>query len=132
MVVLAAVVLLFSANRSTANLDPGTPEGVVQSYLTAVLEGDYVEAARHLDPSSGCDVEDLDRMGTVEPARAVLVDSQVNGDTARLTVRVTMTAGPFEAEEFSENHIFRLTRTGQDWKLSGTPWPLYGCEGDVK
>lgn len=134
MVVLAAVVVLFSANRSTAELEPGSPEAAVQTYLTAVTEGDNATAAEVLDPAGACDVDDLDRAGRPGSARAYLVDSQVEGDTARVRVEVTFPSGggPFDSSDFSETHIFRLTKSGESWLLTGRPWPLYECEGDVK
>lgn len=135
MVVLAAVVVVLSANRSTAQLEPGSPEAAVQTYLTGVTEGDYAAAADVLDPAGSCDVDDLDRAGRLESARAYLVDSQVDGDTARVSVEVTVPeggGGPFDTTDYSETHSFRLTRSGDDWRLTGTPWPLYDCEGDEK
>lgn len=133
MVVLAALVVVFSANRPTADLDPATAEGAVQSYVSAVVKGDYAEAADFLAADSSCDVEDFDRIGTVDQRRVYLLDSQVDGDTARVTVAVTTSAsGPFDTSEYTENHIFRLARSGQEWRISGIPWPLYTCEGDVK
>lgn len=133
MVVLAAVVVVLSANRSTADYDPGTPEGTVQAYLRAVTTGDYAEAATFLDPTGRCDVEDLDRAGSPDSARAYLVRTRVEGDTATVTVEVTLPSGaPLDTAGYSETHLFRLTRSGGDWRLTGTPWPLYSCEGDIK
>lgn len=133
MVVLAAVVVVLSANRSTAEYDPGTPEGTVQAYLQAVTAGDYAEAATFLDPSGDCDVDDLDRAGSPDSARVYLVRTEVEDDTATVTVEITVpSGGPFDTAGSSETHLFRLTRSGGDWRLTGTPWPLYFCEGDVK
>lgn len=132
MVVLAAAVVVLSANRSTAEYDAGSPEGTVQAYLRAVTTGDYAEAATLLDPAGDCDVEDLDRAGTPGSARAYLVGSETEGATATVNVEVTMSSGgPFDTES-AETHLYRLTRSGGDWLLTGTPWPLYFCEGDVK
>jgi hypothetical protein len=131
MVVLAAVVVVLSANRSTADYDPGTPEGTVQAYLQAVTTGDYAEAATFLAPSSDCDVEDLDRAGTPDSARVYLVGTETEGETTTVTVEVTLpSGGPLDTES-SETHLYRLTRSGGDWRLTGTPWPLYFCEGDT-
>jgi hypothetical protein len=134
MVVLAAVVLVLSANRFTADYDPGTPEGTVQAYLQAVTTGDYAEAATFLDPSGDCDVDDLDRAGVPDSARVYLVRTEVEGDAATVTVEITLPSGggPFDTAGVSETHLFRLVRSGGDWRLTGTPWPLYTCEGDVK
>jgi hypothetical protein len=133
IVVLATAVVTVSAKSSTADYDPGTPEGTVQAYLRAVTSGDYAEAATFLDPAGDCDVEDLDRAGGSDSARVYLVRTGVEGDTATVTVDVTRpSGGPLDTAEYTETHLFRLTRSDGDWRLSGTPWPLYNCEGDVK
>ena len=134
MIVLAAVVLGLSTTRSTAEYDPSSPEGTVQAYVSAVVEGDYDEAGGLLAADSTCHVEDFDRIGTVDQVRVSLVDSQIETDTARVTVAVTTSAGggPFDTSEYTENHILRLARSGQGWRISGIPWPLYTCGEGVK
>jgi hypothetical protein len=134
MIVLATLVVALSTTRSTADYDPATPEGTVQAYVSAVVEGDYAEAAGLLAADSRCAVEDFDRIGTVGQVRVSLVNSQVAADTARVTVAVTTPAGggPFDTSEYTEDHIFRLARSGQGWRISGIPWPLYTCGEEVK
>ena len=41
VVLLAALAGVVVANRATPALDPNTPEGVVQEYLQAVIDGNY-------------------------------------------------------------------------------------------
>ena len=91
MIALATLVVVFSANRSTADFDPATPEGTVQAYVSAVVEGDYAEAAGLLAADSSCDVEDLDRIGTVDQRRVYLVDSQVVAEILGLKHRNSVT-----------------------------------------
>jgi hypothetical protein len=60
------------------------------------------------------------------------VRTAVEGSTATVTVEVTVpSGGPLDTGS-SETHLFRLARSDGDWRLTGTPWPLYFCEGDVK
>lgn len=133
VVVLALVVAVLSANRPVAAYDEGTPEGVVQSYLTAVLKGDNDQAATYFAPASACDVSDLDRASVADSAQVYLVDTEVDGDSARVQVQLVMGGGgPFDTSEYSEDQAFRLTRSTEGWRLTGTPWPLWDCEGGVK
>lgn len=134
IVVLAVVAAIFSATRPATSFDQATPQGTVQAYLRAVFKGDHEEAARFLDPAGSCDVEDLDRNGTVDSPRVVLRETSTQADSSRVTVRVVRSSegGPFDTYEATEDHTYRLTRSGGRWVLTGTPWPLYDCEVSVK
>jgi hypothetical protein len=45
--VIAVVAGAIAATRQVTQCDRGTPEGVVQAYLAAVIDGDHDEAARY-------------------------------------------------------------------------------------
>jgi hypothetical protein len=129
MVALSALVVALAAARSPAQLDPRSPEGTVQAYLRAVLDGNHETAARYLDPASGCDIGDLDGMGRTHPTRVALASSHVDGSNARVRVELTLGAdGPF-GSGYRETTTFRLNRPDADWLLTGTPWPLFDCTG---
>ncbi|HET8988037.1 MAG TPA: hypothetical protein VFN43_05955 [Humibacillus sp.] len=132
VVVLALLVVWLSTSRSRPEFAAGSPERTVQSYLVAVTRHDAVEAARHLDPASGCEVSDIEQSGFPEGVRVTLVGSTVTGPEARVTVLITSDVAPIGGAGTSETHLFRLTRPGQEWLISGTPWPLYVCEGVQK
>lgn len=132
VIVLALVVVWLSTTRSTTDVAAGTPERTVQSYLVALTRHDPVEAARYLDPSSGCDVTDLEQTGVPQGLRVTLVDSTVSGATARVTVIVGNDDAPLGGAGTSETHLFELVRPGQEWLISGAPWPLFACEGVQK
>ena len=126
--VIAVVAGVLSLTRSTPDYDRGTPEGVVQAYLSAVADGDHQEATGFLASDSPCEVTDLDRAGVPDEFRALLRDSETDGDTAQVDVEVVLSGGgPFEGAEYSEKHTFRLTRSDQDWLITGVPWPMYDC-----
>ncbi len=65
--------------------------------------------------------------------RAVLEDQSDGGSTAVVTVQVTESdaSGPFD-DGYSHSERFSLVREDGAWRLSGTPWPLYACPGEVK
>ncbi len=125
LAVLAGVVV---ANRATPDLNPGTPEGVVQEYLKAVFAGDYPAAAGLLSPSSGCGASDLAAGLVPASARIVLDHSAVNGDHAVVTVNVTegTGGGPFDSG-YSHTERITVQREGGAWKITGSPWLLPLC-----
>ena len=125
LAILAGVVV---ANRATPDLNPGTPEGVVQEYLKAVFAGDYPAAAGLLSPSSGCGASDLAAGYVPASARIVLDHSAVNGDHAVVTVNVTegTGGGPFDSG-YSHTERITVQREGGAWKITGLPWLLPSC-----
>lgn len=130
IVVLAVIGAVVSSGRARPQFAAGTPEATVQSYLDAVLDGRQADAAKLLDPSGECGVEDLERSRYpgVDATRVVLVGSSVDGSSASVEVELVFSSGdPFGSSEFAEKHTYRLTRSGSAWVLSGTPWPLYEC-----
>jgi hypothetical protein len=128
--VLAVIATVVSATRSAPELDPATPEGVVQAYVAALLDGDSERAAAHFAPGTGCDAADLDPVVLDTPARVVLLDTRTTGDTARVEVRIVHSPGDFPGSgEYGEDHTFRLGRVGGRWLLTGAPWPVYDCAG---
>jgi len=132
IVVVAVVAAVFNSTRPATTLDRGSPEGAVQAYLKAALEGDNGKAAAFFAPGSPCDAEDLDRAYVEEGAQVELIDTKIEGDSARVEVDVTFRSGDLFASSWNESHNFRLTRSGEAWRLNGVPWPLYDCEGPTK
>lgn len=130
IVLLAVAAAVLSATRPDTELSRGTPERTVQAYLQAVSDGDTEEAAELIEPGSDCESEDLDRAYYPDSARVVLLDSETEGERARVEVEViSSSGGPFDSSEYTEKHIFRLVRSGGTWLLGGAPWPLYDCPG---
>jgi hypothetical protein len=127
--VLAVVVAVVATTRSPMTVRSGSPEAVVQEYVAAVLARHHDSAAAYFDPAGSCDAADLDLQNYTERnARVELVDSTVRGDTARVVVRITTPAdGPFP-NFLDEEVTFRLARADGSWVLTGSPWPMYGCD----
>jgi hypothetical protein len=125
---VAVVAVVIATNRAPETYDRGTPQGVVQAYLEAVVAGDHTEAAGYLAPDGTCDIEDLDRASVPDGIRVVLRDTEVDGDRAQVAVDVVTTSDDLiGGSEWSESHTFRLGKDGQDWRVLGVPWPLYDC-----
>ena len=121
----AAVV---TATHDVPTYDRGRPEGVVQAYLTAVIDGDRDAAVACLEQDSQCTVDDLDRAFVPDGVRIVLRDTSVDGDTAQVFVDVTgSSGGPLDSSEYTEQHTFRLRQADGDWRITGRPWPMYDC-----
>lgn len=132
LVVLVAVVVgVLAANRTATEYDRATPEGVVQAYVEAVLDGDHEAAADLLSEDNACDVNDLDSSYLPEYDRVVLREAEVDGDSARVEIEAVVAEGPFAAFDYSERHTFRLERSGTEWRITGRPWPVFECfKGD--
>jgi len=123
---VAVVAAILAATRDGSRYDRGTPTGAVQAYLSAVLEGDHQQAARLLSKDSSCDLADLDHAYVPEGTRVVLRRSEIAGDTAQVVVDVVATNGVFSQPV--EQHTLELTRAGDRWLVTGTPWPMFECE----
>ena len=126
LAILAGVVV---GRRTTPDLDPHTPEGVVQEYLKAVIAGNYPVAASLLSPSSGCSARDVASAFAPGSAQIVLDHTAVNGDHAVVTVDVTEGSGddPFGASGYSHTERITVQRDGGVWKITGSPWLLPSC-----
>jgi hypothetical protein len=123
---IGAAVL--TATHDVPTYDRGTPEGVVQAYLTAVIDGNHDAAVAYLAQDSQCTVDDLDRAFVPDGVRIVLRDTSVDGDTAQVGVNMTVSSGgPLDSSEYTEQHTFRLRHADGNWRITGRPWPMYDC-----
>ena len=126
--VVAVAAGVIAANRPVTEYDRGTPEGVVQAYLAAVVDGDHDEAARFLSEESPCSAVDLDRAHLPDGLRVVLREAEVEADSARVEVDVAQSSGGlFDGSEHTEKHSFRLSRASGTWLVTGRPWPMVEC-----
>lgn len=127
--VVAVLAVVLSATRDPTEYDPGSPEAAVQGYLSAVVDRDHAAAAERFAAGSSCDVADLDRAFVPDDVRVVLVEADVDGDSARVVVDVVQSPGDvFGGSEFSEQQTFRLGRSDGDWRIEGEPWPVFECD----
>ena len=124
---LIAVSIFVSSNRNETQYSQSSPEGVVQSYLKAVIEGKHDRAASFFTADSECDASDIDRSYVSETLRVNLVSSEINGDTAYVKIDANSNSGALLDEGYTETHTYRLVREGGSWRLAGIPWPLWDC-----
>lgn len=129
-VFLAGIAAVLSTTREGKEFDSNRPEGVIQKYLSAVVEGRNEEAVDFLAADTSCDANDLDRNWVPETVRINLVSTQIDGEKAFVKVAVDISSGgPFD-DYYTEDHNFRLVRESAGWRILGIPWPLYSC-GDI-
>ncbi|MDO5736534.1 MAG: hypothetical protein Q4P15_08670 [Propionibacteriaceae bacterium] len=127
VVVLAVVAAVVSANRERPTLDPSTPEGVVQLFITALFDDDVEAAVTYLDPALGCsDPQQEIYLG--DASRVAVLKTETTGDTARVELRIEEGSG--FGGSYSHDESFALHREGDTWLISEEVWPLYGCKDE--
>lgn len=129
LLVVVGVATAVALTRTPAHFEKGSAVATVQGYLDAIADQNPTAAGAYLDPAGPCADSDVEMAYLPEQFRAVLVSQDVGEDSA--TVRVTITEGngePFGGG-YSHEEVFRLVRSGGDWRLSGAPWPMGWCEG---
>lgn len=125
--VLVALVVVFTRGEP-ALLDSATPEGVVQRYSAAVIDGDEAAAARYLTDGAR---ERCDQFGesVTQSMRITLATTTVRDDTAdvRVTIVIGDGGGPFGGSGYSVDEVFDLVKVDGDWLIDSAPWPLTVC-----
>lgn len=125
--VLSAVAALVSSFREEVKYSTSSPEGVVQMYLTAIIEGKNDQAASYFAPDSTCDASDIDRAYVSETLRVNLVSTSIDGNSAYVKIDAnTGASGPFD-DGYTESHTYRLSKESGRWLIEGIPWPLWDC-----
>ena len=126
-VVLVAVAVVFTRGAPEP-LDPSTPQGVVQAYSVAVLDGDEETAATYLtaEASVGCSRFDP---GTTNNIRVVLVSTTVRTNSADVAVSVVTSYddGPFGSSENEVEGNFDQVKVDKVWLIDDAPWQLTIC-----
>lgn len=126
LVVLALAVIAIAVGGRTISLDPDSPEGVVQRYTQAVIDGDRPTAEALLADGDRCDSYQDPYMDT--DIRVTLGDVRITGDTAVVEVTVGYGGGdPFAPYDYSDRSRFLLTNVDGAWLIDETPWPFWIC-----
>lgn len=127
IVVLVAVAVAFTFVRSP-RLDPATPEGVVQSYLEAVVEGRRADARSYLSERLQRDCDPgFPRHVAQEAYRIEWIDTVVDGPEARVEVLVAeQDLGIFDSY-YDFYTSFTLRSVGDAWRITDQEWPWYSC-----
>ena len=125
VVVLAVVAAVVSANRQGPTLDPATPEGVVQLYISAMFSDDPSDGVKYLDPALGCS-DPLPEMYMGDASRVAVLKTTLTGNTAQVDIRIEEGSGM--TGSYSHDEYFKLRRDGDSWLIVEEAWPLYGCK----
>ncbi len=125
--VIVALVVVFTRGEPEL-LDETTPEGVVQRYSAAVIEGDESAAIDYLAPELRDPCERLE-MVTADDMRVTLVSTTERDESADVEVLIGITYddGPFGSTEYEEEGDFDLVRADGSWLIESAPWPLTIC-----
>jgi hypothetical protein len=125
VVVIALIAVL--ARSAPPEYDRDTPEGIVQLYSQAVVDGDVQEALTYLVPDVADACERLSP--NADDTRVTLVSSDEADDTARVEVIVTEVygSGLLGRDEYDSDERFELRRIEGDWLIETAPWQLAVC-----
>jgi hypothetical protein len=124
-IVVIALVVVFTRGGAV-EVDPATPEGVVQSYSQAMVESDY-STARDFLPAElreNCDKSDP---RTIQGLRMTVISSTVNDDTAVVRVSLERGSGDFGGSGYVSEEVFSLVLEDRLWKIESAPWDLTLC-----
>ncbi|MBC7464294.1 MAG: hypothetical protein H7227_08550 [Actinobacteria bacterium] len=127
VITFTGIVVFTSSNKEVIKWDLTTPQGVVQTYLTSIMNGDLDKAATLLARDSECSVQDLDRAFVQSEMGVYLSSTAISVGKASVIVKVDIPTGGLFAEYSTETHTLRLERRDERWQLVGIPWPLYDC-----
>jgi hypothetical protein len=130
VLVVASVAAVLSRGEP-ALLDESTPDGVVQRYAAAVIDGDDVTAATYLTDGALEFCTEYQRQ-TDEELRVTLSSVDTFDHTADVEVTITTNYGvePFGMSEYRENATFELLEIDGVWKVDTVPWQLtISCQG---
>jgi hypothetical protein len=120
-------LVVIGLNREPAEFDPDTPEGTVQMYIGALVDGDF-QTATSFWADEGCTpISTIPTRGAPEVSVS-LVSVDGNDIQANVVVRITEYSedplgGLYEYEEW-----FTLTRQDGTWKVRQPSWPYYDLE----
>ncbi|TXN28767.1 hypothetical protein [Lacisediminihabitans profunda] len=127
VIVVIALVVVFSRGAPKL-LDASSPEGVVQRYSTAVIDGDEKKAAGYLVAATrdGCVRFDAPLTDNI---RVTLVSTRVRADSAdvRVSIAQSFDNGPFGTSESQFEDVFSLVKQGGDWLIETAPPILTVC-----
>lgn len=132
VVVLLSIVVLVIATLTNKPevLDSGSPEGVVQQYVSAVADEDWAAAHGLFTPdlAERCTVSDMSRRRTDDVSRVSIDDISRVDDTAIVDVTITYASvdDPLYTSTWDDRVIFVLVDSG-GWAFDEVSWPYFDC-----
>lgn len=131
VVVLLALGTVVALTQTDPEFEPGTPEAVAQGYITAVFDRDPDAAFAFLSDElqERCPVEEFRHAWVPESARVVITETDIDADRATVSIRISerQPGEPFTMGEVAYEETLVMTRTGDAWRISEVPWPVFGC-----
>ncbi|HSK06260.1 MAG TPA: hypothetical protein VK990_01985 [Acidimicrobiia bacterium] len=128
-VIAVVILVVIGLNRGPAALDPETPEGTVQAYIGALVDGDF-ETAADFWADDGCTPSSNIPTRGAPDVSVSLVSVDGNDVQANVVVRISENSeaplgGLNEYEEW-----FTLARQDGSWRVRQPSWPYYDllCE----
>jgi hypothetical protein len=131
LVVVALAVVFTRGGPQT--LDASTPQGVVQRYSTAVIEGDTATANSYLTEAAKSVCRGYYESGP-HPVRVVLISTTERDGSAQVRVSLVSSGGggPFGPSEYEMEDRFALVKSGGSWLIEQAPYQLASCTGLTK
>ena len=127
-IALTGALLLVASQSEDGKFEAGSPESIVQSYLKAMVNRDNDRALSYFEPTTKCDSSDLDRQYISPDLTVDLRDTSISGDRAQVKIRIRYSNNDLFGG-WSEDHTIALSKLDGTWRITGTPWPLYDCDG---
>ncbi len=132
-VISLIAVIVAALSGEPAVLDPETPEGVVQAYVTAVADEDWAEVRSLLsaDLVERCDLSELSVGRVDEISRVSIDDVSISGDIAVVNVVITHVSAddPLSTSTWDEEASFVLVDE-DGWIFDEMSWPYFPCRWD--
>lgn len=127
VLVAVSLAVVFSRGKP-ALLEESTPQGVVQRYAAAVIEGDESAAAAYLTDAARSQCVGFERPSS-NNLRVTLVSTTERPASAdvRVLIAVSSGGGPFGNSEYENEDVFDLAKTNGKWLVDSAPWQLRVC-----
>ena len=127
VVVLVAAAVGFTFVRGPM-LDPSTPEGVVQHYLQAMVEGRRSDARSYLSDRLQRECEsEMPRYLSRDAYRIEWIETVVEGSTATVETSVVEQDPWIFGTYYEFYNSFTLELGVGGWRITDQEWPWYGC-----
>lgn len=130
--VAVVALVVIGLNRSPDQFDPASPEGTVQSYVAALVAGDF-ETAATFWAEDDCLPASIAPTEGAPDISATLVSVDENDAEATVVIGITNNAsdplnGIYEYQEW-----FTLVKDEGGWKIRQPSWPYYDqvCEASA-
>jgi hypothetical protein len=129
LLVVVALAVVFTRGGPEV-LDASTPQGVVQRYSTAVIDGDTATANSYLTEAAKSVCRGYYDSGP-RPVRVVLISTTERDDSAQVRVSLVSSGGggPFGPSEYEMEDRFALVKSGGRWLIEQAPYQLVSCTG---